>query len=541
MDLNKILRSSNQQQYKFPIITPNIESIVAIRKPNDIDIAEINSNEEYFHRFIQQVNEWLEWFDRFITHFQYVVEWLKNRNIIGASQLLIDLYDMRNNEAISLIQLKVTIEKTLIFLKPFNDLRRLCHLFNCLTTFQIIDFGGVNNQIDSQSYIRDLKRLQPNNSFTVHGKTQQQHTISINDRQNVQWFLASEKYSCNVEIEYRTIESHECGEIVFSNKDIPIDKHIISGVFETQRSGQLMITIDSRDLHAQRIIWFQLKSSFLSTCNLFDAIFNIFYQRYYANSLQAIKDSALSKLLDEVFSFIDKLLIGTISLREMTDLKAVFCDKNIHVRDEVKKLFTNRSTAKKTVNQEEATTAVTYVPSEQEIEQVCEWLQIYQYYSHINIIIDCIQTFEILPKDNEDDSIGHLKRLSGNENCSLKDITQAYKILQQRFGDLTGKHLQLIKTTVECSAVVVMMKKSDLYSSHGRRRFQELRDNLTTQFQFQERNNMILNSLIITYPLCEPFMFQAKNLQEFVDRFPQLLNFDESSLKHIIGKHFSFK
>ncbi|CAF5137247.1 unnamed protein product, partial [Rotaria magnacalcarata] len=78
-----------------------------------------------------------------------------------------------------------------------------------------------------------------------------------------------------------------------------------------------------------------------------------------------------------------------------------------------------------------------------------------------------------------------------------------------------------------------MMKKSDLYSPHGRRRFQELRDNLTTQFQFQERNNMILNSWIITYALCEPFVLKANNFDEFLNRIAGLSKFEENSLNHI--------
>jgi len=83
------------------------------------------------------------------------------------------------------------------------------------------------------------------------------------------------------------------------------------------------------------------------------------------------------------------------------------------------------------------------------------------------------------------------------------------------------------------------MKKSDLYSPHGRRRFQELRDNLTTQFQLQERNNMILNSWIIAYELCEPFVLKAKNFDEFIDRIARLLNFEENSVKHMQSKIFS--
>jgi Ca2+-binding EF-hand superfamily protein len=51
----------------------------------------------------------------------------------------------------------------------------------------------------------------------------------------------------------------------------------------------------------------------------------------------------MSQLIDQTFSFIDKLLNGNITLREMDYIKTVFHDKNINVREEeVKKLFANR-------------------------------------------------------------------------------------------------------------------------------------------------------------------------------------------------------
>ncbi len=238
-----------------------------------------------------------------------------------------------------------------------------------------------------------------------------------------------------------------------------------------------------------------------------------------------LHEDELSQLLNQVFLFIDKLLNGSLSLRDMKDLRNIFCDKNIHIKEEVKKLYTNHKIDLNQIN-------------ENEIEQVCEWLQIYQYYSHINIIMECIEKFDILPIDTEDEIVGDLRRLSGNENCSLREITDAYKILQQSFQNLTNQHLQLIKTAIECSNVIYMMKKSNLYSNHGRRRFQELRDNLTTQFQLQERNNMILNSWIMTYALVEPFIFKAKNFDDFVSRLAQLSNLEESSLNHIKSKNY---
>jgi len=398
----------------------------------------------------------------------------------------------------------------------------------------VIDSGEVNNQIDSTNYISELKRLQPNNSFLVSEKIIYQYMSPINDRQNVQWCIASERLPCNIQIKYQTNELQGDTGILFNKEKVPIDKHVLQGEFETQRAGQLMIIINNEQLKAPRTIWYRISQTPLSTCHLFHGIFNMFYQTYYKQPTETIKEGQLSQLLDKVFVFIDSLLDGSVSLRDMADLKAVFCDKNIHVREEVKKLFTNRSSEEGT-NRQRTTITTTNIPTDKQIEQVCEWLQIYQYYSHINIIINCIEKFDILPVDSDDELIGHLKRLR-DENCSLREITQAYNIVKQRFRNLSNQHLLLIKTALECSSVIQIMKKSDLYSPHGRRRFQELRDNLTTQFQLQERNNMILNSWIIAYALCEPFIHKAKNFDEFVDRIARLSNFEENSVKHMQSK-----
>ncbi|CAF4297234.1 unnamed protein product [Adineta steineri] len=206
----------------------------------------------------------------------------------------------------------------------------------------------------------------------------------------------------------------------------------------------------------------------------------------------------------------------------------------MNIREEVQKLFANRSTINN--KQETVTTVMLNIASDQEIEQVCEWLKTYQCCSYVNIIIDCVQKFNVISNDDNDESLDYLQQLALNTNCSLKEISQTNIDLYQRFQKLTSQHLQLIKTFGECSNVVQMMKQSDLYSIHGLRRFQELRDNLTTQFQLQERNSMILNSWIITYALCKPFVFQVNKLEEFVDKLAQLANIDESSLEHIKGK-----
>ncbi len=539
-DIKQTLALVNPQLYKFPVTTPKIESIVP-NTPKDINITQINNPEQYFHQFIEQINEWLRWFDRFLSILPHVVEWLKNCHVDGALQLFNDIYTAKDSSSITIIQMKTIVEKTLRLLRPFNDLRRLCHLFNCLTPFQLIDAGGLNNQLNSVNFINELKRIQPTNFFIAEAKMTFQYLLDINDRQNVQWSIACEKLSCNLQIKYQTIDSHGDSELLFEKENLSIDKNILQGEFETQRAGKLMIIINNEQARVSRTIWYRIKQTPLSTCHLFHGIFDMYYQSYYKHSNEKINEVEMSKLLDKVFAFIDSLLNGTVSLRDMADLKAVFCNKNIHIREEVKKLFTNRSSEGGATKQRTTiAVAAANIPADKDIEQVCEWLQIYQYYSHINIIINCIETFSIIPVDTDDELIGHLKRLR-DENCSLKDITQAYRILKQQFQKLTSQHLQLIKTALECSGVIQMMKKSDLYSPHGRRRFQELRDNLTTQFQLQERNNMILNSWIIAYELCEPFVLKAKNFDEFIDRIARLLNFEENSIKHMLSKSIVHK
>ena len=532
MDFKKITTSVEPQHYKFPYTTLKIASIVS-STPKDINITPTEANKQYFQYFIQQVNEWLRWFDKFFSIFTHIIEWLKNWNVDGAVQLFNDIHTARSSSSITVIEVKRLVERTLKFLQSFNDLRRLCNLFNCSISFQLIDAGTLNRQIASENYIRELKRFQPHNSFTVAPKSIYMHDVPINDRQYVHWCIACERFPCNLEIEYRTTDYNK---ILFDRENVAIDKNILQGEFETQSAAQLIIRVKHERSTAACVIWYRITQTPLSTSHLFHGIFSMFYQKYFSQPTRAVKEGGLSQLLDRVFGFIDSLLDGNVSLRDITDLKAIFCDKNINVKEEVKKLFTNRS-SEEGANRHHSTLVVpvTRIPSDKEIEQVCEWLQVYQYYSHISIIIHCIETFDILPIDNDDELIGRLRHLR-DENCSLKEITHTYEIVKQQFQNLSSQHLQLIKTAVECSSVVRTMKKSDLYSSHGRRRFQELRDNLTTQFQFQERNNMILNSWIIVYALCEPFVLKANSFNEFVRRIAELSNFEENSLRHMQSK-----
>ncbi|CAF1624263.1 unnamed protein product [Didymodactylos carnosus] len=67
----------------------------------------------------------------------------------------------------------------------FSDLWRLCYLFNCLTKFQIINNGTINNQQQTQDYIKELKHSLSNNTFIVDEKCQNEKLLPINEKENV--------------------------------------------------------------------------------------------------------------------------------------------------------------------------------------------------------------------------------------------------------------------------------------------------------------------------------------------------------------------
>ena len=515
IDLRTIIPVQDPQLYKFLNITPQIDSIVSMKKPDDIDTTEIESKEHYFVRFVKQVNAWLLWFDRFIDIFQYIIECFHTWKMDGAEQLLSDIQAIRNDPTMTVLKIKATIQKIVKVLKLFKeDLERLCDLFNCLQSFAIVKDAALSNRDEYKSYMTNIKTSHSKNTFTVNPKIEERKYLPVKARQHVHWSLACIQHHCNIKIEYRTNEPDNQNYELFCKKDVPLDKQYLEGEFNTQRDGHLIIIIDNSNVHVVRTIWYRLTQTNLSTCHLFHGIFNMYHRKYFS---QLVNENDLALLINRVFLFIDKLLDGDTTLDEMNHLKTVFHDKNINVREEVQKLFSNKKSEKTT-----------------DPEQVCEWLRTYQVYSHLSIIIDCVQKFKIISGGDE---IDHLQDMIINEDCSLKDMSKTYKDLYQRFQKLSNNHLQLIKLIVECPNVVKMMEKFDLYSSlHGLRRFQELRDNLTTQFQLQERNNMVLNSWICTYTLCEPFVREVKNLEEFVDNLSQLSNIDESSLEHIKSK-----
>ncbi|CAF2171203.1 unnamed protein product, partial [Rotaria magnacalcarata] len=482
-------------------------------------------SEEYFKCFIVQVNAWSLWFDQFFDSFEYMITWLQNYRVENAVDLSRTVHNIRTTSATTIQEKRKTVDEILKIIKPFKNLRRLCHLFNRSTPFQIVIKGTMEDGVDSKKYIQDMKRLQPNNIFTVDRESTVVKQVPIKDRQNVYWSVVSEILQCDLQISYQRLGSFDQEEILYEGKDIPVNKSVLHGEFETQNAGTLLIKIINSG-KASRTIWFQIKQNSLSKCHLFDGIFDLYYKKKCSEDDQAISEELLSEILDQkVFHFIDRLLEGNVSLQQMTELKNVFRNKNISVQEEVKKLFINQSVGKN-ISIQELETAT----GDKKIEQVCDMLQGYQYYSHINVIIDCIKKFDIIPKERHCDMFEQLKQLNNNESCTIKEISNAYKLFKEK---CKHQHLQLIKATVECSIVVQKMKEFDLYSLHGQRRFQALRDHLTTSFQLQEKNNMILNSLIVTHSLCEPFVSEANTFEEFLDHLAQMPTFEENSLDHI--------
>ncbi|CAF1636962.1 unnamed protein product, partial [Adineta ricciae] len=302
IDIQQILTDFNPQQYKFPSLPRKTELFISFI-PKDIIITLTESKEEYFKRFLEQVNEWLQWFDRFLTISLYIIEWLKNLNVDGAAQLLRDIHNSKDNTLTTVIQMKTIVERILKLFQPFNDLQRLCHLFNCLTSFQMIDAGELNTRMNSANYIRDLKRLQPNNSFHIPAKATMSKSFPIQDRQHVQWSIASDKFPCDIEIQYSLAEVQGDIKSLYTKKNVAVEKHVLQGEFETQRAGQLVITIDNEKLHNPRTVWYRIIQTQLSTCHLFHGIFNMFSQKYHKRFAGPIKEKEIAELLDKVFQF----------------------------------------------------------------------------------------------------------------------------------------------------------------------------------------------------------------------------------------------
>jgi hypothetical protein len=527
-DIKSIINAANPQIFKFPTIPTNLISLLP-PAPSDINININESYIAYYHHFLDQANNWIKWYDEMIAILVHIVHWLKGFQIENAISLYADLNRTRDKSKITVTELKTFVQKTFTLARPFKDLRRLCSMMNCFIPFQILNPAQINQEYTSSKFIEQVKRSHPDNFFKIMPEKNSSRDIKIQERQHIQWFIASEQLEIIVQLTFTSDDSHEKIKGLPLGNKVNVERHTIEGEFETLSSGILTIGVNNEKGKNGRVVWFRVKQASLSRSHLFEGIFNMIYSLFCSGNDRTATERDLATVLERAFHFIDSLLNGKMKLKDMVDLKAIFCNKNINVRDEVKKLFSYRLIADGNNQQEPANNAEAI---EQEIEQVCEWLQIYQYYSYINIIVTCVQRFNIISNENADETINSIIQLS-DENCSLREITEKYRSLKQRFQKLTNQHLQLIKAASECPNVIQMMRKADLYTTHGRRRFQELRDNLTTQFQLQERNNMILNSWIIIYGLCEPFIIKAKSLEDFVDSVAKLPYFEDTPVTYM--------
>lgn len=528
IDLTIMLSWISSSAWYFPKLNSEIESILNPPKLMGIDDNQVGSNKEIcFKTCIEIGHEWIHWFLKFFDIFEYPLGWFKHHQINIALDLFLELTAGKKDPVVTLLEMKTTVEKIIKFLDPLEKLQRLCHLFNCLVSLKFIEKGTINNGENRAEFIENLQTSYRKNQFQLDSKSVIEYPVKVNNRQHIHWSLTSEQFECSVKVEYTTVDNDS--HVLFDQNAVPLNQKILNGKFETQKAGSLLFTIGNHIGNTTERIWFRIKSTDLSKCYLFNGIFDLFYQQYRQQLSGVINQDQLNNLLNDTFLFIDKLLEGTISLKDMNKLKTTFYKKNILVQDEVRSLCINRSDA----NQFKQERNVKY-PTDEEIEEVCERIQIYQYYSHINNIIECIKKFDILP-ESDTKLIENFENLSNDEKSNLSQISNVYKILKEQLTCLSSSHLLLIKTVHKCAAVIELMKSTDLYSINGRHRFQELQDNLTVQFQLQERNNTILHALIIIYKLCEPFVIKANSFTEFTNRISQLQNIDDSSLKHIDG------
>ncbi|CAF1176839.1 unnamed protein product [Adineta ricciae] len=526
MDFECILNAVDPQQYKFPITSLGINDIMYAQTPDDIDIRNLKPEKEFFERFIKQTNDWLDWFEKFVNIFLYIVEWFRTNKMEGADELYEDMYRLRYDSSITLLATKATIQEILNVFENFTDFERLSRLFNCAQAFEITDSGKLSTPDQYEPFLKETKRLRSNDTFTVNPKTTDEKLLYIDCRRHIRWSLACEQVPDQVVIEYQVNGSSKEIYQIFNGKDLPLNQCVLRGEFKTQQGGHLHMRVENSQPNLKYTLWYQIKNTSLSTCRLFVGIFDIECKKSFKPPNDIIKRNELNDVIERVFLFLDKLLNGTISLATMNEFHSVFHDANINVAQEVQKLFATQSISGHIPLQ--ATT------NDQQVNQVCKWLQTYQYYSHLDIIIDCVQKFNIISNDTNDQSVNHLQTLTLDENCPLREISDTYRDVYDRFERLSSEHLQLIKTILKYPNVVNMMKEAKLYSTDGRRRFQQLQDNLTTQFQLQERNSMILNSWITTFTLSEPFACDARSLEHFVDNVARLMITDENSCEHIL-------
>ncbi|CAF1064818.1 unnamed protein product [Adineta steineri] len=526
IDFNEILSQGDHFEQRFINIPSEISMIISKQPPHDFINLKMEPNVQSFCDFVKLVNEWIAWFQQFFDIFQYVIEWLRTFHVDGAAELNFAINSSRNKRTAQVSEMKKTANKIMTMLQSIKCLKQLCHILNCSVPLKVIERSTKYEAQDAKKFIQDLKRLNASNSFLVDSGEIIFKRCEISNRQHVYWSLASENWSCDASIWFQRGDSLDDANLLFCEENIPTDKFVYHGEFETLYSGQLIIQITNKK-HNPRSVWYQVKQNDLPACHLFDGITQLCYNDDRAQKERiAIRDFA-DKLDNSVFPYVEQLLDGKIKLSDMAELEKIFCGENIHISHEVTTLLTNRL-----INDGQhpvTTMANNKLPN----EQICKRLQIFQYYSHIKVILDCIKKFDIISNTDGNNELDELKQLSSKQDCSLENICQDHGVLTQEFQNISSKHLDLIKIANECPNIIELMKEFDLYSDKGRQKFQELRDNLTIQFQLQERNNIMLNSFIITYTLCEPFVLKAKTLKEFVSHIVNLVNFDTHSLRHM--------
>ncbi|CAF2820621.1 unnamed protein product [Rotaria sp. Silwood2] len=366
-----------------------------IQKPNNLSRLKTKVSVEDFQRFIKEVNEWIKWFDLFFDIFEYVIKWLGERGVENAIDLSQTMHNIRTSPTITLKEHREVAAKGLKILEPLeNNIARLYDLLNQSESFQIIVSGTLDDKSNAKKYIQELKRLQPNNTFTVEKHKTFTKTIPLNSRQHVYWSIASDCHECNLHISHKKKSSCNQEEILFEGENVHVEKHVLSGEFEIQHDGDLNIQVRNSG-QAPRTIWFRIKQiSLLPKFNLFNGIFKFFYEKQ-RNEAQAMSEELVNELLAmHVFPLIDNLLKGNISLQEMDELKDVFRGNNISFQDELMKLYTNQRIGASLTKRERHGAADADTDIKQKIERVCEMLQSYQYYSCI-IVRDNIQIINL--------------------------------------------------------------------------------------------------------------------------------------------------
>ena len=380
-------------------VPENISTIMSLETPADFNIAKIEINGHSFSSFTNKVGQWISWFEHFFDMFHYIIEWLRNFHLDGIAELCFAINNNRNKNTTTAIEMKKTVEKTMEVLMSINNLERLCHILNCLTPFKLIESSTNDKKQDSKEYIQELKRFHSHNSFVVDSHVNISQKYPIDNRQHVRWFLACEKWPCDINVWFKRMGSLNNGIPLFSETDYPIDRFVLHGEFETLYPGQLIIEIINQK-HNPRSIWYDIKQNDLPVSSLFEGIVRSCYAKEMAQRELIDTRDFTDKLDNMVFPFIDQMLDEKTGLAQMDGLEDIFCSKSIDIPFEVAKLHTNRLAS---VNQK---------PTEQQIAQVCEKLKTFQYYSHIKIIIDCIIKFDIISNATGINTIDQLKQLT---------------------------------------------------------------------------------------------------------------------------------